>query len=66
MSGKEVVVLKIGTRYFYRFGKNGRVLTAWSLAGAKLFQMCDFEEIYHKIQSSGKQVRAISIRDDSF
>ncbi|MEZ8409554.1 hypothetical protein AB6C88_17240 [Vibrio splendidus] len=31
------VVIKLGDRFFSGFGKQQRVLTAWSLAGARLF-----------------------------
>lgn len=31
------VVIKIGNRYFYGFGKNGQVKTAFYVAGARLF-----------------------------
>jgi len=31
------IAIKIGERYFLRIGKGGRIQTAWSLAGAKLF-----------------------------
>lgn len=31
------VLIKIGNRYFYRLGKNKRILTAWSIDGAKCF-----------------------------
>ncbi|WP_108944112.1 hypothetical protein [Shewanella halifaxensis] len=40
MSDKTVAIqikTNRGERYFYGFGKGGRVQTAWSLAGAKLF-----------------------------
>jgi hypothetical protein len=30
-------IIKIGDRFFYKFGKNDRVLTAWHFAGAKQF-----------------------------
>lgn len=33
----EACVIRIGDRYFCRFGKQKRLATAWSLAGAKLF-----------------------------
>lgn len=33
--------IRIGDRYFRGFGKGGRVLTAWTLAGAKLFRPDD-------------------------
>ncbi len=31
------LAIKIGERFFRGFGKRGQTLTAWSLAGAKLF-----------------------------
>lgn len=34
---KEAVAIVIGERYFCGFSLAGRVQTAWSLAGAKLF-----------------------------
>lgn len=33
----EACVIRIGDRYFCQFGKQKRVITAWALAGAKLF-----------------------------
>ena len=33
----ETIVLEIGNRFFARFGKTGRVMTAWSLSGAYTF-----------------------------
>lgn len=33
----KTVVIEIGNRFFYGFGKGGRVQTAWSLAGAGFF-----------------------------
>lgn len=39
MQGKDAAfVIRIGERYFRGLGRRGRVLTACSLAGAKLFQ----------------------------
>lgn len=35
--GDRAVVIQLGDRYFYGFGQGGRVLTAWSLAGAAMF-----------------------------
>ena len=34
---KKAKAIKIANRYFCGFGKNNRVNTSWSLAGAKLF-----------------------------
>jgi len=36
MNPEIVYIIKIKNRYFYGFGKNNRVLTAYYLAGAKL------------------------------
>lgn len=37
MSFGSAEAIKIGNRWFFRFGKGKRLQTAWSLAGAKLF-----------------------------
>lgn len=37
MSVNKAEVIMIGERFFCGFGKAGRVNTAWSLAGAKLY-----------------------------
>lgn len=34
---KKAIAIVIGNRFFCRFGVRGRVQTAWSLAGARLF-----------------------------
>ncbi|MES9872656.1 MAG: hypothetical protein ABW146_06080 [Candidatus Sedimenticola sp. 6PFRAG7] len=41
----DVIVIMVGGRYFKGKGKSGRVQTAWSLAGAKLFGDWRLEEI---------------------
>lgn len=53
----------IGDRFFCGFGKGGRVKTAWSLAGATLFQrrVDDLDSIIEKIMAKGKQVRVVVI-----
>lgn len=33
----EAIALRIGSRWFHRFGRKKQVLTAWTLAGATLF-----------------------------
>lgn len=35
--GHKALALKVGDRFFCRIGDKGQVLTAWHLAGAKLF-----------------------------
>lgn len=51
-------VIKIGDRYFYGFGKGGRTLTAWSLAGAKLYSSAafidDISDDLRILKSNGK------------
>jgi hypothetical protein len=68
--GSSAVVLKIGDRYFCGFGrKRGAaeaVLTAWSLAGAKLYQTAegvteDWRRDRHKLQASGKNPIAMRV-----
>lgn len=39
------VVLRIGRRFFAGFSKTGRVTTAWSLAGARIFSLFNDEDI---------------------
>ena len=46
-------VIKIDGRYFYGFGKGGRIKTAWSLGGARLYVYTadidkDFEQVKRK------------------
>ncbi len=45
MDATKAVVLVVNGRYFRGFGQDGRLLTAWSLAGAKLFAHWRPEEI---------------------
>ncbi|KQB07349.1 hypothetical protein CGT94_05130 [Vibrio metoecus] len=37
MKGNTFLVIQIKDRYFSSFGKNNRIQTAWSLAGAKTY-----------------------------
>ena len=51
------VVIEIEGRFFYGFGKNGRIKTAWSLAGALVFGLWREEEIQaveNKLKAKGK------------
>ncbi len=43
--GDKAIVIKIGDRYFSGKTKTGRLKTAWSLAGAKLFGGWSKDEI---------------------
>jgi hypothetical protein len=45
MTAQYAYVIQIGERFFYKFGKGGRVMTAWCLAGGKLYQSIDIEKL---------------------
>jgi hypothetical protein len=52
------IVIMIEDRFFSGFGKNGRIQTAWSLAGAHLFgpwRIDEIEAIKRKLKAKGKQ-----------
>ena len=54
--------LEIDGRYYYGRGKKGQLLTAWSLAGAKLFPTWDgaeVEKIRDVAESRGKECRIV-------
>jgi hypothetical protein len=69
--GKKVLrdtarVIEIGDRFFYGFGKNDQIKTAWSLGGAKLFSgftEAEIEAVEKKLGKKGKkyQRRYISV-----
>lgn len=55
-------VVGVDNRYFYKFGKKERVLTAWCLTGAKLFQTYDeAAKIFYILDSSDKTAFIIPI-----
>lgn len=58
------VVIQLGDRYFYGFGQGGRVLTAWSLAGAALFG-ARFDDklltVEKKLLALGKLPRRVTV-----
>lgn len=56
--GQTATVIMIGDRYFNSIGKGGRVQTAWSLAGAKLFGTGNqqiIDDCLSKIAAKGKK-----------
>lgn len=57
--------IQIENRWFYKFGKHGQILTAWSLAGARLLQTHEVDEIYNGLEKKGKQptVRLIGVEE---
>lgn len=68
MSANSAYVIKIGVRYFYGFGKGNRVLTAWCLAGSKLFQVGSdsdphyfLQDIKSKLDGLGKKYEVVSV-----
>ena len=59
-------VLKIGNRYFCRFGKNGQVQTAWSLAGAMFFMdaVCSqYKDVVRVLDCKGKNFVVVRVGD---
>jgi len=54
---KGTYAIKIGSRFFYGFGKKKQVMTAWCLAGAKLFQGClpEVYDLFDVLQAKGKK-----------
>lgn len=65
LTNDRAFAIKIGERYFVRHGKKGRVLTAWSLAGAHLFLPCtdEFDTAYRKLCQSGHCPRVVAIEE---
>lgn len=55
--------IRLGDRYFYKFGAGGRVQTAWSLAGAKLFMHGDprFDAAVEKIRKRGREATTVDV-----
>lgn len=48
-------VIAIGDRFFYGFGKNDQVKTAWCLSGAKLYQRNEsLQKVIEKLWGKGK------------
>ncbi|NAW64533.1 hypothetical protein [Photobacterium halotolerans] len=62
VNSNEVLVIRIGNRFFCGFGKAGRVLTAWSLAGAKLFvHPIDTESVMVTLIDKGKKPQLLAL-----
>lgn len=69
-NSRQAIALALGDRYFVRFGKGGRVQTAWSLAGATLFLAedlqgglpCDkLQAAMDRLQATGKAVKKVRV-----
>lgn len=55
-------VIKIGNRYFCGFGRKGRVMTAWCLAGATLFMsLLPNNSILQKLKEKNKRFKVVKI-----
>ena len=54
-------VIKIKNRYFYGFGKGGRIMSAWCLSGAATFQAHDVNITFDKLIVKGKQPVIVKI-----
>jgi len=62
-NGPKAVCIMIKERYFYGFGKKGQVLTAWHLAGAKVFDAegWGLDNACSKIESKGHELKIVEI-----
>mgnify|MGYP000865848648 len=59
-------VVKIGDRYFTRFGKKGQLQTAWHLAGAKFFTtVFKIEDLEKKLQEKGRRYQVVEIGEEA-
>ncbi|WP_281222791.1 hypothetical protein [Photobacterium sanguinicancri] len=55
-------VIKIGHRFFCRFGKHGQVLTAWSLAGAEIYADSRVaESVIEALKAKGKKPQLLTV-----
>lgn len=68
MSANSAYVIKIGNRFFCKFGKGNRVMTAWCLAGSKLFQVGNDADPHYflaetkmKLNSLGKKYEVVTV-----
>lgn len=68
LANDRALVIKVGERYFVRYGKRGQVLTAWSLAGARLFLPCtvEFDATYTKLCQSGHHPRVVMVIEEPY
>lgn len=66
LTNNRCLAIKVGDRYFVRHGKGGRVLTAWSLAGAQLFLSCTtkLDTVYRKLCQSGHCPRVVTVVEE--
>lgn len=60
---KNTYVIKIGDRYFARFGKIKQVQTAWSLAGAKMLPgwCSETYDLLDLLRAKGKKPRLLQV-----
>lgn len=52
---KCALVILIGNRFFYKFGKNKKVQTSWCLAGAELFMSNQIKDVTDILDSKKKK-----------
>lgn len=58
MKSDQAYVVRVAGRYFYGFNKRGHMMTAWTLAGAKLFsESRDAIAIERLAKMRGRQAR---------
>lgn len=68
MGEHEALAIKIGERWFRKFGAVGQVQTAWSVAAATLYgpwKSSGIEEVVARLQRLGKKFSLVSVMAES-
>jgi hypothetical protein len=55
------VVIRVGDRFFHKISATGRVITAWSLAGAKMYIPDDETKIDAMVEVLRKKKRDVGV-----
>lgn len=59
---KQAYAIRINGRFFYEISRTNRVMTAWSLAGARLFlHHGDIDTVCAKLEKRGKQFEVVTV-----
>ncbi len=54
-------VIKVNERYFYKYSKN-KCMTAWSLAGAKMFLHSDLDRVHAICLAEHRKKKEVKIK----